>query len=61
MDNKYISRYAKYNTHFDRTDPFKYGYFDEPSSVFGKLLTGLGLCATFVALMLLPQIVQAFM
>lgn len=29
MPNRYISRYAKHDTHFERTDPFKYATWDE--------------------------------
>lgn len=63
MNNNYISKYAKHDTHFARTDPFKYGYFDEDSNmpVFAKVLAGLGFACFIVALALLPEITKALL
>lgn len=63
MNNNYISKYAKHDTHFARTDPFKHGYFDEDSSLSfsSKLFAGLGLTGLIVTLALLPEIVKALL
>lgn len=29
MNNRYISRYAKHDTHFQRTDPWRHASWDE--------------------------------
>lgn len=45
MTNRYISRYAKHDTHFARTDPFKDVPFDEPVEGWGKVgAVGFILC-----------------
>lgn len=47
----YISRYSKFETHFHRTDPWKYAQFEQTTT--SKLMSGLGfiaciICAGFV-------------
>lgn len=32
MPNKYLSRYAKHETHFNRTDPFPYATWADQSN-----------------------------
>lgn len=40
MTNRYISRYAKHDTHFARTDPFKDVPFDESVGAWEKVAAG---------------------
>lgn len=44
MNNEYISKYSKFDTHFHRTDPWKHiPWEDEPSGSWRKVLSGAGL------------------
>ncbi len=50
--NNFISRYAKYDTHFNRTDPFKHHAWQEEAELplWVKCSAGLGLVITLLAL-----------
>lgn len=49
MDNKYISRYAKHDTHFERVSDKNY-YFDNESDQpsFGVMLVSVILCSCLI-------------
>ena len=49
--NNYISKYSKYDTHFNRTDKFKYAYFEKESKTSKALI---GFC--FIVSMILLAI-----
>ena len=52
--NNYISKYSKFETHFERTDPFKYATGGEGNEKENKMLiisSVLGLALTLVTLM----------
>jgi len=51
--NNYISKYSKYDTHFERTDPFKYATWGEPNKKENLLiiiLSAAGFLLTLLSL-----------
>lgn len=50
--NNYISKYAEFQTHFHRTDPFKHVPFSEESKP-NKFLGALGFVVFVIGLMVM--------
>jgi len=58
MSNKYLSRYSKYDTHFQRTDPWRHLPFDfetdmKPSQVIGEVIGTICFTLVMIGLMFL--------
>lgn len=54
MPNNYISRYAKHDTHFQRTDPFRFatwGDENQKENISIIVLSSLGFILTLVTLL----------
>lgn len=52
--NKYISKYSKYETHFNRTDQWRHIAWDEPETpVWLKILASLGIALVLILLMII--------
>lgn len=54
MNNNYISRYAKFDTNFQRTDPFKNASWEEDSegSIVFKCFAGIGFVLTLALIVI---------
>lgn len=54
MRNHYISRYAKFDTNFERTDPFKHASWKEDSdgSIIFKCAAGIGFILTLALIVI---------
>lgn len=50
--NRYISKYSKYDTHFNRTDQWKHVAWDddEDESLLLKISAGLGMALCLIVL-----------
>lgn len=55
MNNQYISRYAKHDTHFLRTSDKNY-YFENEPNIAGKVITVILLIASLVSLAFLATL-----
>ena len=55
MNNQYISRYAKHDTHFLRTSDKNY-YFEQDTNIAGKIITIILLIASLVSLAFLATL-----
>ena len=56
MTNRYLSKHAKGETHFHRTDPWRDVPFDEPVGSSWAPLALIGIILTFIALLILGAI-----
>lgn len=55
MNNQYISRYAKHDTHFLRTSDKNY-YFENEPNIAGKVITIILLVASLISLAFLATL-----
>lgn len=59
MDNRYISKFATYDTQFHRTDPWRHiPWEDQPPSKFRKVLAGAGFILVMACLLGFSYIAQ---